>query len=144
MDVMDVCDGNSSGDNDMQDDLISRQAAIYAIWNTEKHDVKSTLAYNRRLKQLAKIINAVANLPSAQPEQRWIPCSERLPENKTYVLTTIRVPGRQPHSRSGWYEDGLFINDNGDTWKASDLEVKAWMPLPEPYQVERREDGQIT
>ena len=68
----------------------------------------------------------------------WIPCSERLPDNKTYVLTTIQVSGRQPHARSGFYHDGFFHNDNGDTWKATDREVRAWMPLPDPY----REDGE--
>ena len=55
----------------------------------------------------------------------WIPCSERLPDNKTYVLTTIQVSGRQPHARSGFYHDGFFHNDNGDTWKATDREVRA-------------------
>ena len=68
----------------------------------------------------------------------WIPCSERLPDNKTYVLTTIQVSGRQPHARSGFYHDGFFHNDNGDTWKATDREVRAWMPLPDPH----REDGE--
>lgn len=60
----------------------------------------------------------------------WIPCSERLPEDKTYVLTTIKVPNRIAHARSGWYEGGFFHNDNGDCWRATDREVKAWMPLP--------------
>ena len=63
----------------------------------------------------------------------WIPVSERLPKNKTYVLVTIGIHGRQPHARSGWYQDGWFHNDNGDCWRATDIEVKAWMPLPEPY-----------
>lgn len=67
---------------------------------------------------------------------RWISVNERLPENKTYTLVTISIPGRQPHVRSGWYQDGYFHNDNGDTWKATDVEVKAWMPLPEPYKAE--------
>ena len=67
---------------------------------------------------------------------RWIPVSKRLPEDKTYVLTTIKVPNRIAHARSGWYEGGFFHNDNGDTWKATDMEVVAWMPLPEPYKAE--------
>ena len=64
----------------------------------------------------------------------WIPVREMLPENKTYVLKTIYIPGRQRHVRSGWYQDGFFHNDNGDVWKATDPEVKAWMPLPQAYR----------
>jgi len=64
----------------------------------------------------------------------WIPCSERLPDDMTYVLTTIHIPGREPVVRSGVYENGLFHNDNGDVWKATDREVLAWLPLPEPYE----------
>lgn len=71
---------------------------------------------------------------------RWIPVSERLPENKTYVLTTIKVPNRIAHARSGWYEGGFFHNDNGDVWKATDMEVVAWMPLPTPYEPQERSD----
>ena len=61
----------------------------------------------------------------------WIPTAERLPEDKTYVLVTIQIPGRQPHVRSSWYQNGLFMNDNGDVWNATDKELKAWMLLPE-------------
>lgn len=82
--------------------------------------------------------DTIAQLEEKLAKREWIPCSERLPDNKTYVLTTIQVSGRQPHARSGFYHDGFFHNDNGDTWKATDREVRAWMPLPEPY----REDGE--
>ena len=82
----------------------------------------------------AKVAEIIHALPSAEAVQGWIPCSERLPDNKTYVLTTIQVSGRQPHARSGFYHDGFFHNDNGDTWKATDREVRAWMPLPNPYK----------
>jgi len=70
---------------------------------------------------------------------KWIPISERLPEDKTYVLTTIKVSNRIAHARSGWYESGFFYNDNGDIWKATDMEVIAWMPLPLPYKAESEE-----
>ena len=62
----------------------------------------------------------------------WISPKVALPENKSYVLVTIRVPGRQPHVRSSWYQDGFFMNDNGDTWKKQDKEVVGWMYSPEP------------
>lgn len=71
---------------------------------------------------------------STDAVQGWIPVSERLPDNKTYVLTTIQVSGRQPHVRSGFYHGGFFHNDNGETWVATDRPLKAWMPLPEPWK----------
>lgn len=110
-------------------DIISRQAAIDAVDKLSDEPIG----------YLEAAIDALADLPSAEPEPQWIPCSERLPENKSYVLTTIYIPGRVPHSRSGWFEDGLFMNDNGDTWNSTDREVVAWMPLPAPYRAERRE-----
>jgi hypothetical protein len=83
-------------------------------------------------------INTIrGNLVSFPTVNQWIPVSERLPENKSYVLTTIYIPGRQPHARSGWFENGLFMNDNGDTWKSTDREVCAWLPLPEPWREEK-------
>lgn len=70
----------------------------------------------------------------SEKPNKWIPVSEKLPKDKTYVLTTIKVPNRIAHVRSGWYEGGFFHNDNGDTWKATDMEVKAWMPAPKAYK----------
>ena len=69
----------------------------------------------------------------------WIPVSERLPEDETYVLTTIKVSNRVAHARRGLYQDGFFHNDNGDTWKATDKEIIAWMPLPKPYEQQESE-----
>lgn len=58
---------------------------------------------------------------------RWIPCSERLPENDAYVLcTTITAKGRRSVVR-GYYSEKVWVcgmNSN----------VIAWMPLPEPYK----------
>lgn len=55
--------------------------------------------------------------PSVEPKQRWIPVSEKLPEENTYVLVTVQVGKREPKVRSGYYyKDGHFHIDNGDSW----------------------------
>ena len=69
-------------------------------------------------------------LPSAQPEQRWIPVSERLPEPRVDVWVNSDIGQIQ-----GYYEEHINV------WYASfgqgrdylELIVNAWRPLPEPY-----------
>lgn len=81
-------------------------------------------------------------LPSAQPEPQWIPCSERLPEQYGNYLISIHgedepdIGTINPNDKRGW----SLCDANGFHW-ASDkkLIVTAWMPLPEPYK-ERREE----
>ena len=66
----------------------------------------------------------------------WIKKEERLPENMSRVLVTIKFRRKGPNVRSGTFYNGFFMNDNGDTWKATDKAVKAWMPAPIPYGAE--------
>ena len=84
--------------------------------------------------------SVIEKLPSAQPEQRWIPCSERLPEDE-YVLiskkptkisgdkwnVTIAIRTADPRSRKiQWRDIGFGV--------IQDDKVLAWQPLPQPYQ----------
>jgi hypothetical protein len=109
------------------DDLISRQAVLSLPKNTTK-------TLGGEIVSESVEISDIEELPSVQPEPQWIPCNERLPENESFVLTTIRVPGKHSRVRSGFYDSGLFMIDNGDTWNIREKRVTAWMPLPEPYK----------
>lgn len=67
-------------------------------------------------------------------ENKWIPVSERLPEeNKTVIASTLYgvFPEARYTKEYGWewaYEAGA------DYWRELE-DVLAWMPLPEQYKV---------
>ena len=78
--------------------------------------------------------------PTIQSEQRWIPVTERLPEDE-YVLISkkptkisgskwsvaIAIRTADPRSRKiQWRDSGFGV--------IQDDKVLAWMSLPEPYQ----------
>lgn len=76
---------------------------------------------------------------NAQSEQRWIPCSERLPEEDDYKSCIECMYG------AVWYftENGTmglgYYYESVKEWSTTDDlktdgKVVAWMPLPEPYQ----------
>lgn len=57
---------------------------------------------------------------------RWIPCSERLPEKDGKYLVTHRKFGKL---EATW---NIFYGGDHASWLWND-EIVAWMPLPEPY-----------
>lgn len=56
----------------------------------------------------------------------WIPVSERLPEKNTKVYLACCDDG---YISSIMYDSGR--------WLINDTNIIAWMPLPEPYKVEK-------
>ena len=79
----------------------------------------------------------IKNMPTIEPEQRWIPCSERLPEESGQYIITVK------YVHVDGYED-LYAEHgewDGDRWDmfcfghCGEVEgIIAWMSLPEPYQ----------
>lgn len=65
--------------------------------------------------------------------REWIPVTERLPENALDVLISDNIG----HVEIGCYINGLWfdydVNEYGIQDENFDLEVVAWMPLPNPY-----------
>ena len=74
-----------------------------------------------------KLWKAAYERGKAEAQQRWIPCSERLPEGKQEVLVT-----EYGDTDMGRRFDGRWVDRYGDKMK----DVTAWMPLPEPYREE--------
>ena len=147
-------------------DAISRQAAIEAFDNLEwfhqnaNKDMVSgaNSAEHQAWYKAEDVYRVLEQLPSAQPDlseysdklwkkayergkaeaqQRWIPCSERLPEPRMAVL------GYAPRYQNIYalYYDTVYgwmvwspIRD--DCFPNSQGEIVAWMPLPKTYREE--------
>lgn len=80
---------------------------------------------------------AIDHAPTIEPEPRWIPCSERLPEPRTDVWTCSDIGQIQ-----GYYEEnvGVWYASFGQGRDYLELIVTAWMPLPAPYREEVEQD----
>ena len=106
-------------------DCVSRQAAVYAlgekplVWD-DRNDFDLGKAA-----QWSDDVDAIKELPSVQPQ--WIPVSEALPKDQTYVLVSTLDNDVQEAHLDG---EGRFRDCYGDKVKC----VIAWMPLPEPYK----------
>lgn len=95
-------------------------------------------------------------IKTLEQEQRWIPVSERLPEDRDWYLGIFKEPD------TGWINPLPFICDYvGSKTKATtkehwilrgftdrdecmdyyfNLECVAWQPLPEPYKAESEDN----
>lgn len=144
--------------NKLAADCISRLEAIECL----NGEMKLSSFENAQIVQdyLVRAVEKLYDLPSAKPEilacgegelvipeQRWIPCTERLPEEDGRYLTT---------NGQGWYEvvsyahgygdlDAMYeLPQDGGGWYIYDSEwgycvyssVVAWMPI-EPWKGER-------
>ena len=68
-------------------------------------------------------------LKMLREKSRWIPCSERMPEDNTDVIVCFYI-GTVTEMR--YWGNGIFQGIYEHTAKT----IVAWMPLPEPYKGE--------
>lgn len=90
-----------------------------------------------KYRQLAEWLKELKQL---REQTRWIPVSERLPEENKTVIASTKF-GVYPEARYtkeyGWewaYEAGA------DYWKELKHVVTAWMPLPKKYEPQESEE----
>lgn len=128
-------------------DLIDRQEAIEYL--TTNMTWYSEDGYEAEEEEKAQAIRELINgVPSAQ---RWIPCSERLPEEGQMVLTTIKGTDLIRVMDGETLEEAVerarrfvrvsvgFLEEDG--WYGADgfpevVQPIAWMPLPDPANIE--------
>ena len=104
-------------------DCISRQAVVKFF-----NDWISCLDENCHHQSVADMIiikNDFKNLPSVQPESKWIPVSERLPDEGQKCLVS---------DKGAIGIDTYIGHGNPYNWKWYTRDYEAWMPLPEAYE----------
>lgn len=79
-----------------------------------------------------QVEDTISDMQTIETEPRWIPCSERLPEDSGEYLTFQC----SANIKYGWYQvlcydDGW--NCFGSNKKNEVKYVVAWMPLPKPW-----------
>lgn len=87
------------------------------------------------------IRNIIDEQPSAQPEQRWIPCSDRYPNMDERVLVYTVAHEYHVWDCMSNRADNYFWEDEAGLYHDK-YEVDLWLPLPELYKAERRTDGE--
>ena len=104
--------------NQLATDTISRQAAIDALRQQFKKSPTTAI----------RAMNTIEELPSAHPEQCWIPVSERLPEENGMYIVTI-----ESRSDSGKKRFISIAVRTSMGWMNGE-NVVAWQPLQAPYK----------
>lgn len=111
--------------------LITRWDAtevVYKALRTPTPDYKKDPFHD----SMSLAIAMVQEIPSAQ---QWVPVSERLPETSEKVLITRRFGLYVGDDYDRCIDLGYYYSNlnQWDTLNLDDIEVLAWMPLPEPY-----------
>ena len=111
-------------------DLISRKALIESYCEENCGERRCRDAWDRCM-----FVSHVLEQPSVTDTNvggKWIPCSERLPENNGNYMTC----DEKGNIHIFWYDDCQKCPFNISEYHTRYYPVVAWMPLPEPYKGE--------
>lgn len=74
-------------------------------------------------------------------KSEWIPISERLPEDESYILVSFENATMPDIARYEENDEGgtFYPGDDEKSYSSYGIFVNAWMPLPEPYREEQND-----
>jgi hypothetical protein len=113
----------------MTDDLISRRDAIDELTKffCDNDVILGDFPNCERNERKATVL--MENVRSIDAELQWIPCSKKLPKRTDLYYVTIRDEDGTKYTSCMYYYINLA------RWEV-DVNVIAWMPEPEPYEVD--------
>lgn len=110
-----------------------------AIILLSKHIDTSNYKYGAELEEALTIIANAIRQQVERPKGKWIPVSERLPEESGYYLVNVFIEDCYfSEVCVRWFAHPDDYSITAGEWRecADDELVTAWMPLPKPYKAE--------
>ena len=92
-------------------------------------------------KEHRQLADWLEELKSLREKSKWIPCSERLPEDESYILVSFENFTMPDIARYEEDDEGgtFYPGDDEKSYSSYGLFVIDWMPLPEPYREDKDE-----
>lgn len=103
------------------------QARLTALQNKQERQPSSGKSWRDGWKDAILAVKSMVH-SEFKAESPWIPVSERLPSTYKIVLVTYGGDGMR-------FTGVAYLNGNGDWNCYNHTDVIAWMPLPQPYEV---------
>ena len=106
---------------------------------TEYHAGKAVIKDKNKL---SEAMEKLARHEDAEEKDRlgqWIPCSERMPDDESYILVSFENYTMPDIARYEENDEGgtFYPGDDEKSYSSYGIVVNAWMPLPEPYREEQ-------
>lgn len=103
---------------------------------TEYHAGKAVIKDKNKLSEAMEKLARYEDAEDTNVLSRWIPISERFPEDESYILVSFENSTMPDIARYEENDEGgtFYLGDDEKSYSSYGFFVNAWMPLPKPYK----------